>query len=442
VKDTSKFILLLDPSPEVLSLQEISLSCFYGGKVFSTCDPHKAQSVLSENGTPEMVILDSSFLHDPASSLYQRMSETNFSAPIIVCAQPPLNHRLQEKFPSVTAVIEKPLSSSSFTYLVKSISSTSVITPSYVPVPLSVLLRLGIGLFDLYLKLSEANFVKLIHKGEPFFESDAEKLISKGVGELYVRSEDSKKFIQYLESQLHEDALNGNQDVSLTLENLEAFERIGKRMGWDADVLVAAERSIHHALKILSRYGNVVNVIKKRMSEKGEPYSKHISLQTYLLCAFGSTLGWIGEAGQVKLALAALLHDITVDEEIYKNLSNWNHRAANPLDKSEETLRYRMHPFEASKIARSLDSISPDVEQIILQHHEQKDGSGFPRALDASRISPLSALFIIVEDFVEFIGDGENLETSITDFFMWGSASYDLGHFAKIFKALETKLKN
>ncbi len=100
-----------------------------------------------------------------------------------------------------------------------------------------------------------------------------------------------------------------------------------------------------------------------------------------------------------------------------------------------------MHPFEASKIVNSLDTISSDVDQIILQHHEIKDGSGFPRSMDASRIGQLPALFIIVEDLVEFIDNGDNIETSITDFIMWGREYYDAGHFKKLFASFEEKLK-
>ena len=100
-----------------------------------------------------------------------------------------------------------------------------------------------------------------------------------------------------------------------------------------------------------------------------------------------------------------------------------------------------MHPFEASKLVRTLDAFAPDVDQIILQHHEAKDGRGFPRALDSGRIGHLPALFIIVEDLVEFIDNGDNIETSITDFITWGRAYYDSGHFKKVFTAFEEKLK-
>jgi response regulator RpfG family c-di-GMP phosphodiesterase len=71
------------------------------------------------------------------------------------------------------------------------------------------------------------------------------------------------------------------------------------------------------------------------------------------------------------------------------------------------------------------------LDQIILQHHVKKDGSGFPRSLAANRIMHLSTLFIMVEDLVNFISRGAHLETSIKDYLVWSEYDYDQGNFKK-----------
>ena len=85
--------------------------------------------------------------------------------------------------------------------------------------------------------------------------------------------------------------------------------------------------------------------------------------------------------------------------------------------------------------------LPPDIDQILLQHHEKKDGTGFPRSLTSSRISQLTTFFTIVEELVEFIGNGENLETSLTDFIMWGDVYYDSGHHKKAYEMIKEKIK-
>lgn len=432
MKASPKYLLLLDPKQEVLTLQEAALSCFYSGEVVSFTEPSRALEIFQSKGSPEMIIIDSNIIPD--------FSTGNLTMPIIATSFAPINEQLLTKYPSVTAVIEKPLSAHSFTYLIKSLTNLPIKTPSHIPVSIDLLLRLGIGSFDLYLKLSETNFVKILHKGEHFFENDAKRLAEKGIQELFIKMDDSNALMHILEKDMSSELVQSS-DFNLVLENIEAFERVAKFMKWSPAVLVSAEKSVTQAVKILSKNQNVMNVLKRRLKQSSSPYARHIGLLTYLCCAVGSSIGWIGESGQVKLALAALIHDVAVDDECYLEIKNWDRRAADPADKTPETLKYRMHPFEASKIVNSLDTISSDVDQIILQHHEMKDGSGFPRSMDSSRIGQLPALFIIVEDLVEFIDNGDNIETSITDFIMWGREYYDAGHFKKLFAAFEEKLK-
>ncbi len=431
MNNPGKYLILLDPHEEVLTLQETALSCFYSGEVLSMKNSSGVEELIKSKGTPEMMILDSAFVSS--------FNHQQCLFPIIATSLTS-EENLMEKYPSVTAVIEKPISTASFSYLVKSLTQLPLREPSHVPIKVQALLRLGVGHFDLYLKLSETNFVKILHKGEPFFEADGKKLTDKGIFELYVRYEDSKEFLNILESALSGNSGESLEDITLTIENLEAFEKIAKAMHWTPNVLLSAQKSVTHAVKILSKNQNVLAVLKKKLSGPSSEYSRHIGLLTYLVCAVSSQVGFVGESGQIKLALAALLHDVAVDDDYYKDIKAWNKRAADATDKSPETIKYRLHPFEASKIVRTLDSISPDVEQIILQHHEEKYGSGFPRGLDSGRIGHLPALFIIVEDLVEFIDNGENIETSITDFITWGNAWYDTGHFKKIFQSFIEKL--
>lgn len=387
--------------------------------------------MIKSKGHPEMIILD--------SKLVPSLNSISFSVPVIATSLSGHEDEIMDKHPSVTAVIEKPISAASFTYLVKSLTKLPVTEPTHIPVKLSVLLRMGMGHFDLYLKLSDKNFVKILHKNEPFLQSDAKRLADKGIFELHVRYEDSKDFLALLEKDLFSSKGESVDDIALAIENVEAFEQVAKAMHWTPDVMVKAKKSVEQAVTILSKNESIIAVLKKRLANSSSEYSRHIGLLTYLVCAFSSNIGYVGESGQVKLALAALLHDVAVDDEFYQNIKEWNKRAADANDKTPETIRYRMHPFEASKLVRTLDAISPDVEQIVLQHHEEKYGSGFPRGLDSGRIGHLPALFIIVEDLVEFIDNGDNIETSITDFITWGNAWYDTGHFKKVFQSFIEK---
>ncbi len=83
--------------------------------------------------------------------------------------------------------------------------------------------------------------------------------------------------------------------------------------------------------------------------------------------------------------------------------------------------------------------IPPDVDLIILQHHERPDGTGFPRRADSGFISPLAAILIIAEDMViEAFRKGDAF--SITKFYTEKLLEYNSGNFKQVLKIL-TKIK-
>lgn len=427
--------MLLDSREEILSLQETAVRTFYGGEVPTVKTSNEALDLINSIGHPELLILESDILK--GSNLHFELKKDRFDFPIIGTT---VNKTQTETdYPEITAVIEKPINATSFTTLVRSFTNADQSYSEYVPVKITLLSKLGIGHFDLFIKLSETNFVKVSHQGEAFLDSDFIKLSNKGISDLYIRRNDSVEFLKILQSSLPGDT--SDDSISLVLEQVETFERIGKFLNWGPEILISARKSVEEAVAILSKNKNLLKVLKKKLSDKSSPYSQHVALQAYLTCAFSSSLGWIGDSAPVKLAMAALLHDANVDEAIYGQINEWNKKASDPSNKEIEILKYRMHPFEAAKLVKTLDTLSTDVEQILVQHHEKKDGSGFPRGLNSSRIGLLPSLFIMVEDMVEFIGDGENLETSLTDYITWGREYYSTGNFEKVFTTFDEKIR-
>lgn len=432
----------MDPREDYLSLQESALSCFYSGEVVTFTKAEEARAILNTKGHPEMIVVDSGIVFENESSFYRHLEELNVKAPIIATTLYPLPENFITHFPSITAVIEKPVTIASFSAMMNGLTAGHESRIGYIPVKTSFLLKTKMNHFDLYVKLSDKNFVKLFRNGEEFSADDIERLTTKNIQELFLHVEDSSEYLKFIEQSLLSLGRERSTDTLFALENLEAFERVAKIMKWSPEVLDSAQRSVKEAIKILSKNKKVLNILKIRLNDPSSDYSHHIGLLTYLVTALGSSLGWVGEAGQTKLALAALIHDVAVQESFYQDITGWNKKARDKSDKSPDVIKYRMHPFDALKILNSLTELPPDVDQIILQHHEVKDGSGFPRGISSPRIHPLSSVFILAEDLIDFINEGETVETSVKDFVTWGRFYYDSGHFMKIFAALEEMLRD
>lgn len=96
------------------------------------------------------------------------------------------------------------------------------------------------------------------------------------------------------------------------------------------------------------------------------------------------------EVGQV--GMGALLHDIGTHK-----LPDAILRKGSPLTAAEKNLM-AMHPIYGEDMARSL-KLPQAVIDIIRQHHEHMDGSGYPDHLKSASISPLSRIVSVVEAY-------------------------------------------
>lgn len=119
---------------------------------------------------------------------------------------------------------------------------------------------------------------------------------------------------------------------------------------------------------------------------------QHCLLVTGVVAAFGRHLGF-SSADRRRLALAGLIHDVGKAGIPVAILEK-----AGPLVGEEITVMQR-HPllgFDALQGSRGLD---PDMLDMVVHHHEYLDGSGYPHALTAERLSDLVRIMTISDIF-------------------------------------------
>ncbi|MFZ5452033.1 MAG: HD-GYP domain-containing protein [Thermodesulfobacteriota bacterium] len=119
---------------------------------------------------------------------------------------------------------------------------------------------------------------------------------------------------------------------------------------------------------------------------------EHHHRVTQLACAIAGELGLTLE--QIEgLSIAAMVHDIGkvfIPPEVLAKTSRLT-----PL----ETTLIQAHPQAGYNLLQNLDFSQP-VAQIVLQHHERLDGSGYPAKLTGEEIL-LEARILAVPDVVE-----------------------------------------
>jgi response regulator RpfG family c-di-GMP phosphodiesterase len=338
----------------------------------------------------------------------------------------------------ITGVINKPLDAKEFSYTVKSLTTVPHVSPAFVPLSFQTLLNLPKVGVDIFISLSDTNFVKVSKKEDRFTKEDADRLQEKGFKEVFIKASSCFELLQSITLNLEEINPNLPQEEKsmVAMNSIENLENISKFFGWTPEMISNAKKTVSAAIKILSKNDSILKTLNSKLAEKKSHYSQHVGLISFLSCILGDHFEWVGETGKTKLILAALLHDYTLDPKIYQMIKQ-DFEKTDVDNKAPEIIKYRMHPIESAKIVNSLDAFSSDVEQIVLQHHERPDGTGFPRQLTASRISHLSTLFILLEDLVEFLGDGHYIEMSLEGFSTNGKEKYTQGNFKKFFEVID-----
>lgn len=126
------------------------------------------------------------------------------------------------------------------------------------------------------------------------------------------------------------------------------------------------------------------------MREQLPAYFTHSVLMTLVSIYLGLKSGWDDQQCML-LATAALLHDLGV-----MHMDPAWHDPANKIT-GVGRKQLLVHPITAMLMAREQKIYPKSVGQAILEHHEAMDGSGYPRGVPGSEISPMGQILIVAE---------------------------------------------
>ncbi|GEM_PF-1690713 len=213
-----------------------------------------------------------------------------------------------------------------------------------------------------------------------------------GMSAMIMRLENGGKMYGLLAASIPESYIEEEQEISL-------FEEVAGDIALALHGIEAEEerrRTEEEIKKILGKLQKIIYEITQAISvaiAKRDPYtSDHARRVTQLACAIAKNMGIPGE--EIKgLQVAGLLHDIgkiAVPIEILNKPGRLNEIEFDII---------KEHPEVGFEILRRIDFPWP-VAEIILQHHERMDGSGYPQGLKGDRIL-LGARILAVADVVE-----------------------------------------
>lgn len=304
---------------------------------------------------------------------------------------------------------------------------------------------------NLYIKLGTDKYIKIFSEDDNTNILDIKKYKEKGIQYLYLKRDTAmwvigqiqKQITIFLKANNFRFVLRGASDTPEKRFEQKIL-RIDEEVHVDPEFKKTIDKAIENIRAVVGKEQKVEHVLAvlKQQQENYAFFTQKMNLTSVISCALAKQLDWISKTTMDKLVFASVLCDITlaVRPELLKiqNLVEFEKVKSSLSDEDQKI--FLSHPKDAANlIKRYFNAAPPETDSLVYQHHELPDGSGFPMGLKAERIAPLSALFILANEFsYYFLMDDE---PTMDDFLLKCQSRFDFVNFRKILKALEKMKK-
>lgn len=314
-------------------------------------------------------------------------------------------------------------------------------TTEYSSVKLRTFLKFSSVPVDIFIRLSEQKFVKLLNRDDMYSYDIVKKYMDKGVEFLFVRQEDhvtlADTSIRTLLQIYDRKSLSKDQKQAIQMMALEDIHKHIQQYGLDEKSVELTKKTMETSVAVMKRSPSLWQLLKKMKSEGDYIYQHSLKL-SYICTAIAKNSEWNSDSTCYKLSLASMMHDMTLsnhDLAKIQVLSDENLEKYPP----EEVEKYKKHPLESSLLVKNDRQLPRDVDFIIHEHHERPDGTGFPRGLSKLRIAPLSCIFICAHEFLTRLDrlGGEMTDQNKNKVIAEMAQSFGLGNFKKPFEGLK-----
>jgi putative nucleotidyltransferase with HDIG domain len=251
--------------------------------------------------------------------------------------------------------------------------------------------------FDIYIRISEHQYVKIAHSGEDLPAGRIQRYRDKDIKFLYMTKAD---FRQYLSFSLNLASLvskapqiDAQKKVEFIRRATETFlqralsDEIGK------EEFIQTSALVENTVSLLLDHQGTVDLLDV-FANHSDFLLAHAVAVSFYSCLIGRALGWQSHITMFKLAMGGLLHDIGKKEIPRELLAKRRCELT-----AEDILQLETHPTRGAEILRTLDFIPGDVIQIVHEHHENCLGVGYPSRIKKSRIHPLAKVVALANAF-------------------------------------------
>lgn len=297
--------------------------------------------------------------------------------------------------------------------------------------------------YDVYIELTSTKFGKVITRDKFYSHQIIQNYSRKNIKYLYLKKDEHLKFLDTSIKNLlriYEAKLSDRKKyLLLHLKTAFFMHQFIRAASVSDEINKLAHYFIDSVSNTVRTYDHLCDLLDS-VSETGNITFAEQSVTTAYVCEkILLNMGWSADMTRGKLILAALLQDITLNNDDLIKIRSINDPNLKMFS-DEEQEDFKNHPQKSAHLATYFNGFS-DVDFILLEQHEHPTGDGFPKGLNSSGLTTISCIFILASNFVSRMAQTPKSPTQYKDILTSMKRVYNTGNFKDPLKALEKSLK-
>ncbi len=243
--------------------------------------------------------------------------------------------------------------------------------------------------FDAYVQINDKQILYL-RRGDSFEGTRLMRLKEKKVRKIYILQSDEKNYRTYIDTNLNlaydSKSPKSIEDRGQIVQGIQqaAAEEVMERPEDEVSYKQAKDGAAKYVEFLLKEDKGLKSVLQIENTDQNIGHHG-VTVSTYSV-ALAKSLGITDPKQTQLLSLGALLHDFAhmkSDIKINRPLTEFT---------PEELKTYQEHPMIGATAVKDLKHFDRTVINIILEHEECINQSGFPRKLHENQVDPLSVI--------------------------------------------------